>query len=424
MAVLTMPQLGESVVEGTILRWLKQPGDSVALDEPLVEVETEKVDVEIPSPFDGTLTALLVGEGETVPVGTPLAEFDESGAARPVAAAPVAAAGREPGAWPSPDAESPPPAGPPPTAPAGGPTASDLVRAPGLYQKRRFSPAVGRLAVEHGIAPAALAGTGAAGRVTRKDVERAIASGVEAAAPAPPASAIALEDQIVTFSPTRRRIGQRLTQAVREIPSAWLMVEADVTGLVRLRQRLREDFRAAHGADLTYLAFVLKAVTRALGEYPVLNATWSGDDLVQRAARNLGVAVDTAEGLIVPVVPGSDRLTISATAVAIDDLSARARARRLTLADVEGGTFTVDNTGVFGTIATGPIINYPQVAILTTEAVVKRPVVVGDDAIAVRSVMNLTLTFDHRVADGSTAAAFTRDVRDRLQAIDDSTSID
>ena len=422
MAVLTMPQLGESVTEGTILRWLKQPGDSVVVDEPLVEVETEKVDVEIPSPFEGTLTRQLVGEGETAPVGMPLAEFDEIGAAGSVVAAPVGAASRDEG-------DVPPPAERSPTTAPSQSAVGDSVRTSGLYQKRRFSPAVARLAGEHGIDPTALSGTGAEGRVTRKDVEHAVAAGVTVAAagvaaPTPTAPAIALADQIVTFSPTRRRIGQRLMQAAREIPSAWLMVEADVTGLVQLRQRRRQDFRAAHGADLTYLAFVLKAVTRALGEYPALNATWSGDDLIQRAARNVGVAVDTAEGLIVPVVAGTDRLTVSAIAVAIADLSERARSRRLTLADIEGGTFTVDNTGVFGTVATGPIINYPQVAILTTEAVVKRPVVVGDDAIAVRSLMNLTLTFDHRVADGSTAAAFTRDVRDRLRAIDDSTSID
>lgn len=433
-----MPQLGESVTEGTVLQWLKQPGETVALDEPLVEVETEKVTVEIPSPFEGTLSAILVPEGDTVPVGAPLAEIDgaaatqaaeaESAAPAPRREEEAAPAAEPPPAPPAPRAAEPRAVPADPAAPASrdaAPAAAELGRPPGLYQKRRFSPAVARLAAEHGIDPAVIEGSGAGGRVTRKDVEAALrAAPAGAARPSAPAPAPAAGDQVVTFSPTRRRIAQRMTQSAREVPHAWLMVEVDVHGLVGLRAALRDDFRARHGVDLTYLPFAVKAVTQSLADFPILNATWSGDDLVQRASRNIGVAVDTPEGLVVPVIGEADRLTVSALAVAIDDLASRARARKLRLDDVEGGTFTVDNTGVFGTSATGPLINHPQVAILTTEAVTKRPVVVGDDAIAVRSVMNVTLTFDHRVTDGSTAAAFARAVKDRLEAVDPGTSVD
>ena len=408
MATLTMPQLGESVTEGTIIKWLKQPGDAVALDEPLVEVETEKVDVEIPSPYAGTLGAVLVPEGETVPVGTPLAEID--GAAPPVRPDLSFPPGKEPAAGPSATAGSGRIEGRTPPTPT----------RPG----RRFSPAVARLAAEHGIDPATLTGSGAAGRVTRKDVLAAVQQLPARPEPSRRVEETTVEaDTVVAFTPTRRRIAQHMLESVRSAPHAWLLMEADVTELVRLRRRHKDDFRRRQGADLSYLAFAAQAAAQALRDFPILNATWAGDDLVQRGAVNLGVAVDTEAGLLVPVIKHADRLNVAALAVAIADLAERARHKRLRLDDVQGGTFTIDNTGSFGAVASAPIINSPQVAILTTEAIVKRPRVLEHDAIAVRSMMNLCLSFDHRALDGATAAAFVARVRDVLEAVGPDTPI-
>ena len=376
MATLTMPQLGESVTEGTVLRWLVAPGAAVALDEPIIEVETEKVTVEIPSPFEGTLASVLVGEGETVPVGTPLAEFRAQG--EPVA---------------------------PPTPPA---------PAPGDAPKRRHSPAVTRLAAEHGIDPDSIAGSGAGGRVTRQDVLAALAARSEAA-PAGTKDG----DTVVSLSPTRRRIAQHMLESVRDAPHAWLLVECDASALVARRAADRAAFQDREGFDLSYLPYIAHAVCRALRDYPDLNATWSGDALVQHGRVNLGIAVDAPQGLIVPSVKDAGRLSVGELARAIAELADRARSRRLTLGDVRGGSFTLDNTGVFGTTATAPIINTPQVAILTTEAIIKRPVAGDDDVVAVRPMMNLCLSFDHRAMDGSTAARFATRVRDLLQSLGD-----
>ena len=389
MATLTMPQLGESVTEGTVLRWLVAPGATVALDDPIVEIETEKVTVEIPSPFEGTLTSVLVPEGETVPVGTPLAEFRAQGETVPPRAAE--------------------PASVPPAAPAAAPT-------PGDAPRRRLSPAVTRLAAEHGIDPGSITGSGAGGRVTRQDVLAAVAAQQEVA---PPPRRIPDGDTVVALSPTRRRIAQHMLESVRSAPHAWLLVECDASALVARRAADRAAFRAREGIDLSYLPYIAHAVCRALRDYPDLNATWSNDALVQRARVNLGIAVDAPQGLVVPSVKDAGRLSVGELARAIADLADRARSRRLTLDDVRGGSFTLDNTGVFGTTATAPIINTPQVAILTTEAIIKRPVAVADDAIAVRPMMNLCLSFDHRAMDGSTAARFTTRVRDLLQSLDD-----
>ena len=376
MATLTMPQLGESVTEGTVLRWLVAPGATVALDDPIVEIETEKVTVEIPSPFEGTLAAVLVPEGETVPVGTPLAEFRAQG--EPVT---------------------------PPTPAA----------APGDAPKRRHSPAVTRLAAEHGIDPGGITGSGAGGRVTRQDVLAAVAARQEAAPPPPTDDG----DTVVTLSPTRRRIAQHMLESVRDAPHAWLLVECDASALVARRAADRAAFQDREGFDLSYLPYIAHAVCRALGDYPDLNATWSGDALVQHGRVNLGIAVDAPQGLVVPSVKDAGRLSVGELARAIADLAERARSRALTLDDVRGGSFTLDNTGVFGTTATAPIINTPQVAILTTEAIIKRPVAGDDDVIAVRPMMNLCLSFDHRAMDGSTAARFTTRVRDLLQSLGD-----
>ncbi len=379
MATLTMPQLGESVTEGTVLRWLVAPGATVALDDPIVEIETEKVTVEIPSPFEGTLAGILVPEGETVPVGTPLAEFRAQG---------------EPA--------------PPPTPPA---------PAPGDSPKRRHSPAVTRLAAEHGIDPDSIPGSGAGGRVTRQDVLAAVAARQEPPPPPTPEG-----DTVVSLSPTRRRIAQHMLESVRDAPHAWLLVECDASALVARRAADRPVFQDREGFDLSYLPYIAHAVCRALREYPDLNATWSGDALVQHGRVNLGIAVDAPQGLVVPSVKDAGRLGVGELARALADLAARARSRTLTLDDVRGGSFTLDNTGVFGTTATAPIINTPQVAILTTEAIIRRPVAGDDDAIVVRPMMNLCLSFDHRAMDGSTAARFTTRVRDLLQSLGDDSS--
>ena len=414
MATLTMPQLGESVTEGTILRWLVAAGDSVALDDPIVEIETEKVTVEIPSPFAGTVSAVLVPEGETVTVGTPLAEI--AGTAEPPleTAPPSQAPAAQPPAPPAPAIEAPPPLEPSP---------------PTDRPARRYSPAVTRLGTEQGIDPGSLTGTGAGGRVTRKDVlaaaatRAALPAGASPQAASPAAASTAppptAGDRVVALSPTRRHIAQHMLESKRSAPHAWLLVECDVSALVARRASDREAFRARQGMDLTYLAYIGRAVCRALREFPALNATWSDDQLVERGRVNLGIAVDAPEGLIVPAVKDADRLTVGGLARAMADLAERARTRKLTLDEVTGATFTLDNTGVFGTTATMPIINTPQVAVLTTEAIVKRPIVTPDDAIAVRPMMNLCLSFDHRAMDGSTAARFTTRVRDLLHAIDD-----
>jgi len=421
MPTLTMPQLGESVTEGTILQWLKEPGEQVALDEPIVEVETEKVTVEIPSPYAGTLSAVLVEAGETVDVGTALAEIGGGGSG--------AAAKSDESAAPKADPEITPA-----STPAVAPVAATPSTSATGQGRRRYSPAVMRLADEHGIDPSTLTGSGQGGRVTRKDVQAAVSGGKPVAAdaaPAPvatPASAVATGtaaefDKVVEFSPIRRRIAANMVRSKQTAPHAWLVMEADVTEMVRLRARAKDEFRRREGADLTYLAFVSRAVCQALHAFPIVNATWSDEELVQRHAVNLGVAVDAEEGLIVPVVRDADHLTVGALATSIADVAARARTRKLKLDEVQGGTFTIDNTGVFGTVVSAPIINYPQVAILTTEAVIKRPIVLDNDAIAVRSMMNICLSFDHRAMDGSTAAGFAAHVRDALAAVGPDTSI-
>jgi 2-oxoisovalerate dehydrogenase E2 component (dihydrolipoyl transacylase) len=428
MPTFVMPQLGESDVEGTVIRWLKQPGELVRADEPLVEVETEKVNVEIPSPFAGTLTEILVPEGQTVPVGTPLAVIGEAvPAATP--AAPAQSAGEAVTA----------------AAPtSGGDGRQPVSAAPPVRGEGRYSPAVLRLAQEHGLDLRAIPGTGLGGRVTRKDVLRFLEQRAAQPAPTPtvtptpaapapspppavtptagpqPAAPTAVppaaeDEEVITPSPTRLTIARNMLRAAQTIPAAWMAVEVDVTRLVRLRGAIREEFRRREGVDLTYLPFVIQATAQALKEHPLLNSQWRDDHIVLKKRINIGVAVATDEGLIVPVIHDADRLSIAGLAHALADLAQRARARRLRLEDVQGGTFTIDNTGVFGSIISRPIINPPQCAILTTEAIVPRPVVV-EDAIAIRSLMNLGIAFDHRIVDGSHVGPFMQRIKQSLEA--------
>jgi len=436
MATVTMPQLGESVTEGTILKWLKQPGDPVALDDSLCEIETEKVTAELPSPFEGTMGAHLVPEGDAIEVGEPLCEIVESSAATgtvsPRAPQPAAQpASTAAGGWSGGPMAIPPDevvaaatngAAPiPAAAPKPQPAMATVARKPDS-RERFYSPAVMRLAAEHSVDLAAIAGRGVGGRVTRKDVEAVIA-GAPASRPAPAASWPAVPAPsgapytVVALSPTRRTIAENLRRSNLEAPQAWTMVEADVTGLVRRRESEKENFARQEGVDLTLLPYFTAAVCETLRQYPILNARWDGDELRMYRAQNVGIAIATESGLVVPVIHDAGDLSVAGLAKQIADLVQRAHNRKLRIEDIEGGTFTVNNTGVFGSIVSKPIVNYPQVAIVTMERVVKRPVVVEGDAIAVRSMLNVCLSFDHRAMDGLEAGNFLAALRLRLQAI-------
>ena len=486
---IELPQVGESVVEGTIGKWLKRPGDRVERYDPLVEVVTDKVTMEVPSPVAGELLRIIVQEGETVPMGAAIAEVETGAGASappPVAAAPAATAtvtaaasaptpvaylldaqpvgptggsavearaaeqqiAAAPPATATVTSTNPNTATPPPQADADAarPAASASSASP-----HRLSPAVRRLAREHSVDVGRIAGTGIGGRITRNDVLRYLESGAGAGAdagaigvaepsttapapaPAPPAipaiaptaapgDAAADDEERIPLSPVRRMIADAMVRSVTQIPHAWSMVEADITRLVARRRRERDDFRRREGVNLTYLPFALKAVAASLKEHPTLNASWGEDCIVLKRRINLGIAVAAPSGLVVPVLHDADRLSIAGLAHAVADLSGRARAGRLRLPDVQGGSFTVNNTGALGSILGGPIINHPQAGIITTEAVQQRPVVVND-AIAIRWMMNLCLSFDHRINDGAEAGAFLQSVKRRLEAMDDDTPI-
>ncbi len=419
---IELPHVGESVTEGVIGKWLKQVGDSVEKYDPLVEVVTDKVNMEVPAPATGTLTSILVDEGATVPMGEPIAEMaveggeDEAAEEAPAAAGDGQAAQDAPSAGGDGQARADrvgtlltdvAPVGP---TGSGGPISTGA----GMAASRggRYSPAVLRLAEQHDVDLSQVAGTGISGRVTRKDVQSYIDSrGSEPAA---------MEDsERVRLTPVRRMIAENMVKSTTTIPEAWTLVEADVSGLVKLRERTKADFARREGVDLTYLAFVVKAVAEALKEHRMVNSSWDGDAIILKKRVNVGVAVAAPGGLVVPVIHDADRLSVAGAARAIDDLVARARAGKLGLSDVQGGTFTINNTGALGSVVGKAIINPPEAAILNTESIVKRPVVVGD-AIAIRSIMNLCLTFDHRILDGAEASAFIADVKRRLEAIDPS----
>ncbi len=439
---IDLPQVGESVVEGIIGQWLKSPGERVAKYDPLVEVVTDKVTMEVPSPVNGVLTRIIAAEGETVPMGAPIAEMetdeelpDPSPSSPQASSTPqqnvdtigylvtdVTPVGPTGGGMNDPAATSAPattsaPAGrrdppPPPPAPA---------KAAPREERARYSPAVRRLAAELNVDLGRVTGTGVGGRITRDDVAR-FAEGPgadqETAAPARQDTG----DENVPLSPVRRIIAEHMTRSANEIPAAWSVVEVDVNDLVALRQGMKDDFRAKEGAELTYLPFVVKAVVESLREHPYLNSTWGGDKIVLKKRINIGVAVAGADGLVVPVIHDATTMSIADLAKAGRDLTNRAREGKLSLADVQGGTFTVNNTGALGSVVSQPIINHPQAAILTTEAIQKRPVV-RHDAIAIRSMMNVCLTFDHRIVDGAQASAFLQSVKDRLEAMGPDTAV-
>jgi 2-oxoglutarate dehydrogenase complex dihydrolipoamide succinyltransferase (E2) component len=387
---VTMPQMGVSVAEGTIVKWHKRPGDWVESDETVCEISTDKIDTELPSPAAGRLVRILVEENQTVTVGTVLAEID--GAALP-----------------------------------GQPHAAEDNGGPGATTEHDrshvISPVVRRIADEHHIDLAAVKGTGVGGRIRKKDVLAYVQQPQER--PLHTESPYQPEEPVRTngagrsqpLTPMRRQIAEHMSRSRRTAAHVTTVAEADMSRVAAHRARAREAF-AARGVPLTYLAYVARATVGALQEHPVLNASIAGDDLTYHQDVNLGIAVALDEGLIVPVIPQAQRLSLEGLAAAIADLAERARSKRLTAEDVQGGTFTITNPGQFGTVLATPIINQPQVAILDLEAVVKRPVVVEaseGDSVAIRPMVNLCLSFDHRALDGANAARFLGAVKVRLE---------
>ena len=443
--VIKMPQLGESVAEGTIGRWLKQVGDPVARDEPLVEIQSDKVNAEVPSPVAGFLQQILLPEGTTAAVKTDMAVIGDAPPSGEIAPTPTPEAAPAPAPAPAP---SPPSAatfsydkqagggvvghrGEEPAAPAAQPDGA-------AGGKRFYTPVVLRMAEEHGIDLATIQGTGTMGRVTRKDVERAISSG-GAVAPSPSGKgqgapttpspsgrgqgegAVTAETQRSedrALTPMRRAIAEHMTSARRDIPDAWSLVEIDVTRLVRYRASVLPDFLNREGFELTYLPFFIKAVLAGLRAVPELNAAWAGDHITVHHQYNLGIAVSLQNGLIVPVLRDSDQHSIAGLAQALRALVQKARGGKLSMDDLQGATFTVNNPGSLGSIMSQPIVPVGQAGIVTMEAIVKRPVVTADDAIAVRSIMHSCLSFDHRILDGAQALQFLRTIKDQLETVE------
>ncbi len=473
VAKVTMPQLGESVAEGTIGKWLKQPGDHVAKYEPLVEVVTDKVNAEVPSPFEGILREILVEEGATVPNNAEIAviETADEGAGEvasataptaPVVTSEVPAAPRAEAAAPAP-AVAAGPAGSDERGPAemaaaasASPVATATAAAPPAVADpdARMTPAVRRLLREHDLSPAQIPGTGGGGRITREDVLKvveAIRTGTAApaptvtafqgapspapAAPRQPAQTLpsgtpiefpdGADEVLLPMTQMRKGIAAQMTRALL-VPHAYVHMEVDATALVRARETAKWDYQAREGISLSYVPFVIKAVVDALRHYPAFNAHWTDAGLLVKRHIHMGVAVAVDDGLIVPVVRDVDQLSISGLNRAISDVAGRARAGKLRLEDYGGSTFTIDNTGWFGSNLTMPIINVPEVAILTMEAITKRAVVretPEGDVIAIRPIMNMVLAIDHRANDGAQAAAFLRAIKAWLEAIGPETPV-
>jgi 2-oxoisovalerate dehydrogenase E2 component (dihydrolipoyl transacylase) len=420
MASVKMPQLGESITEGTIAKWLKQPGDQVKKYEGLVEVITDKVNAEVPAPLAGVLKEIKVKEGTTVTVGTEIAVIEETAVASSQAPTPTLPRER---------AKEHEPAAVPEEGQIGHAFSSAPAEQPQGNQsaegRTRLSPAVRALIEEHRITDAELArieGSGVGGRISKKDIEdfigrraQPVAANGEQRQVATAAPTVPGADTRVPLTPMRRSIAANMLKSKQTIPHAWTVAEVDMTNVVRFRQQLKDSFKQREGIDLTFVPIIVKAVVEGLKAVPVLNASWSDDGVVLHKDINVGVAVSVDDGLIVPVVHQADRMSIAGLAKSIDDLARRARAAKLTIPDVQGATFTVNNPGTFGTILSYSIIAPPQAGILAMDAIVKRPVVLEGEAIAIRSMMNLCLSFDHRVLDGVSAARFLQGVRRWLE---------
>lgn len=441
---ITMPQLGESVAEGTVGRWLKTEGDTVKKDESLVEIITDKVTAELPSPVSGRLTKILVSEDQTVKVGVEIAEIDEggasaspsSGAAAGASAASTSSSGAAsaaPSASTPTNASAPAPSASMATAPA---PANGVARGSIAVQDRpeKVSPLARRLAQEYQLDLSEIAGSGDGGRVRKEDILAYIAQRDQATAPAPTRAAAAPglaatapalpttpvmaapDDEIITPSPARRAIAEHMVRSKHTSPHATTLVEVDMTGLARWLDAHKDEFKRREGYGISFQTFVIKAVVEALKEHPYMNASWTEDNrVILRKQIHIGMSVALNNNLMVPVIKNADTLNIAGIARAANDLVTRARTNKLMPADLQGSTFTVNNPGVFGTLISMAIINQPNAGILTMDAVVKRPVVI-DDAIAIRQMMYMSLSFDHRVLDGLTAAQFLGSIKRRLES--------
>jgi 2-oxoglutarate dehydrogenase E2 component (dihydrolipoamide succinyltransferase) len=443
MADITLPQLGETVTEGTITKWFKKVGDTVAADEPLFEVSTDKVDTEVPSPISGTLTEIRVAEGDTVPVGTVIAVVGVAGAAPAPTPAPVVAA----------PAPTPAPA-PAPVVAAPAPTpAPTPAQTPAATSNKLLSPVVRRLVAEHGIDVNALVGSGPGSRITREDVldhiDRNGLKATPAAAPTPVAAPVVAapapaaaptpapapapvsrpvvvsseREQVIALTKIRKLTGSHMIMSKSTSPHAFSVVEVDYANVDRARTAIKESWKAGEGFSLTYLPFISRAIVDALREFPHLNASIDGDNLIVHSYVDLGIAVDLDyTGLLVPVVRNADGKRIRAIAREINDLASRARNRKLSPDEIQGGTFTISNNGSAGSVLTMPIINQPQVAIMSTDAIVRKPVVVtssdGSESIAIHPVGNLSMSWDHRAFDGAYAGRFLARVKQILETQD------
>ena len=420
---VVLPELGESVTEGTVTRWLKQVGDEVAVDEPLLEISTDKVDTEIPSPFAGVLQEILVSEDETVAVGAALARIGEAGAAAPAAEAPAPAA-EAPAAAPAPapaPAAAPSPAPAPAAAPAPAPAAAAAEDDAVTY----VTPLVRRLAQQQGVDLASVKGTGVGGRIRKEDVLKAAESAATPSAAAPAAAAPAplevspLRGTTQPMSRLRKVLASRAVESMQSTAQLTTVVEVDVTKLATFRDKVKNDFLAKTGDKLSFLPFFALAAAEALQAYPVINSTVDGDQIVYPATENLSIAVDTERGLLTPVLRDAATKNLAQIAHEIADLAARTRDNKLKPDELAGGTFTLTNTGSRGALFDTPVVFLPQSAILGTGVVVKRPGVVsvdGKDAISVRSYVYLALSYDHRVVDGADAARFLGAVKTRLES--------
>jgi 2-oxoglutarate dehydrogenase E2 component (dihydrolipoamide succinyltransferase) len=441
---IQMPQLGETIVEGTILKWLKNEGDEVKADEPLFEISTDKVDTEVPSPVAGTVTKLLVAEGTTVPVGTAVMEIDDgsgasgngSSAPEPAAAVPAAETpAAAPAQPPAMGASAAPPSPAPQVQPSGQPAPAPSVTMPDRGPRSNIlSPIVRKLAHDRGIDLTTIAGTGEGGRITKADVLAATAApaassgtvtplpsaGPAAAAVmvAPPSMPAGQGEDAQPMSHVRKAIAGHMLASAQQTARAWTMVEVNVDRLVRLRAEIKEKFQANFGVKLTYLPMVTRATIDALQQFPLVNSRLDGENIVTPRFVNMGIAVSYDAGLIVPVVKGADGMNTVGIARAIADLAARARSHQLQPDEVQGATFTITNPGPYGSLVSVPIINQPNAGILSLDAIQKRPVVVEDDAIAVRSMVYISMSWDHRLIDGELATRFLARVKHNLETWD------
>ncbi|GAB6929892.1 dihydrolipoamide acetyltransferase family protein [Paenibacillus sp. JCM 10914] len=455
---VAMPQLAESLVSATIAKWLKKPGDAIEQYEPICEVITDKVNAEIPSTIDGVMGEILANEGQTVNVGETICRIAVTGSRSEESDVPDQGHGST------------------------GQAAADVTVDASM--RFRYSPAVQSLAAEHGVDLSLVQGTGMGGRITRKDILSYIQQGGTSRSGAAQSSHAAATPQAATetasqaspfeglqhqtplnpsppigtaipnvrhsglhltespkiptieaegagngrseyfidVTPIRNAIARNMRQSVTEIPHAWTMIEVDVTNIVLLRNQLKDEFKRKEGVNLTYLAFLLKAVVNAIKDYPIMNSFWAVDKIVVKRDINLSLAVGTEDSVMTPVIHRADQKNIAGLAREIDELARKTREGKLTLDDMQGGTFTVNNTGSFGSILSYPVINYPQAAILTFESIVKRPVVIND-MIAVRSMANLCLSLDHRILDGVICGRFLQRVKDNLEGFSPDTKL-